>query len=165
MMMSARPKRRLVVLAVLGHRWAAVMEAGAAIGSGGLYLLLQLLVGQPRPSPDQVAGPIQLSGFPSGHLATFVAVFGFLAYLGYRRQRSLRDGRVEAVSGRSSGEASSANQSGVWSGGDERANLAQVSDGSPSRRRVPDQPTPQECAEVSARWVRENMGASAPAIA
>jgi membrane-associated phospholipid phosphatase len=85
MMMSARPKRRLVVLAVLGHRWAAVMEAGAAIGSGGLYLLLQLLVGQPRPSPDQVAGPIQLSGFPSGHLATFVAVFGFLAYLGYRR--------------------------------------------------------------------------------
>ncbi len=76
----------VVLLVVLGHRWAAAMEVVAAIGSGGLYLLLQQLVGQPRPSADlvQVAGPIQLSGFPSGHLATFAAVFGFLAFLAYR---------------------------------------------------------------------------------
>ena len=75
----------VVVLVLLGHRWAAVMESIAAIGSGGLYLVLQQSVGQPRPSSDLVlvAGPIQLSGFPSGHLATFVAVFGFLAFLGY----------------------------------------------------------------------------------
>jgi undecaprenyl-diphosphatase len=32
-------------------------------------------------------GPIQMTGFPSGHLATFTAVFGFLGYLGYRRLR------------------------------------------------------------------------------
>lgn len=76
----------VVLLVALRHRWAAATELIAAIGSGGLYLLLQQLVGQPRPSADlvQVAGPIQLSGFPSGHLATFTAVFGFLAYLGYR---------------------------------------------------------------------------------
>ena len=76
----------VVVLVLLGHRWAAVMETIAAIGSGGLYLVLQQSVGQPRPSADLVlvAGPIQNSGFPSGHLATFVAVFGFLAFLGYR---------------------------------------------------------------------------------
>jgi membrane-associated phospholipid phosphatase len=76
----------VVTLVVLGHRWAAATEAVAAIGSGGLYLLLEQFVGQPRPSADlvQVAGPIQLSGFPSGHLATFAAVFGFLAFLGYR---------------------------------------------------------------------------------
>jgi membrane-associated phospholipid phosphatase len=28
-----------------------------------------------------------MSGFPSGHLATFVAVFGFFAFLGYRGLR------------------------------------------------------------------------------
>src|ERR1700730_14428148 len=77
----------VVLLFVCGARWAAAMEALAAIGSGCLYLLLNFVVGQPRPSPDlvQVAFPLPLSGFPSGHLATFTAVFGFLAYLGYRR--------------------------------------------------------------------------------
>ena len=51
--------------------------------------MLEHLVGQPRPSADlvRVAGPIQLSGFPSGHVATFTAVFGFLAFLAYRRLR------------------------------------------------------------------------------
>jgi undecaprenyl-diphosphatase len=77
----------VVVLVVLGQRWAAAVETVAAVGSGGVYLLLQQLVGQPRPSADLVlvAGPVQLSGFPSGHLATFAAVFGCLAFLGYRR--------------------------------------------------------------------------------
>jgi undecaprenyl-diphosphatase len=76
----------VVVLFALGHRLAAAAEILAAVGSGGLYLVLQQVVGQPRPSADLVlvAGPIQNSGFPSGHLATFVAVFGFLAFLGYR---------------------------------------------------------------------------------
>jgi hypothetical protein len=59
----------VVLLFALGHRWAAVMEAMAALGSGGLYLLLEQNVGQPRPSADLalVAGPIQNSGFPRGH--------------------------------------------------------------------------------------------------
>ncbi|HLZ32068.1 MAG TPA: phosphatase PAP2 family protein [Chloroflexota bacterium] len=76
----------VLLLFGLGQRLAAAAEVFAAVGSGGLYLVLQQVVGQPRPSADlvQVAGPIQLSGFPSGHLATFVAVFGFLAWLGYR---------------------------------------------------------------------------------
>src|SRR3984893_14098961 len=76
----------VVVLFALGHRLAAAAEIVAAVGSGGLYLVLQQVVGQPRPSADLVlvAGPIQLSGFPSGHLATFAAVFGLLAFLGYR---------------------------------------------------------------------------------
>jgi membrane-associated phospholipid phosphatase len=75
------------LLFVLGARWAALMEAFAAIGSGGLYLELEHVVAQPRPGTDlvRVVGPIQMTGFPSGHLATFVAVFGFLAFLGYRR--------------------------------------------------------------------------------
>jgi undecaprenyl-diphosphatase len=82
----------VVVLFVCGARWAAVTEALAAIGSGGLYLLLEHFVGQPRPTGDlvRVTGPIQMTGFPSGHLATFTAVFGFLAYLGYRRLQGTR---------------------------------------------------------------------------
>jgi len=77
----------VALLFVLGARWAAVNAAIAAIGSGGLYLLIEHFVGQPRPSSDlvRVVGPIQMTGFPSGHIATFVAVFGFLAFLGYRR--------------------------------------------------------------------------------
>jgi membrane-associated phospholipid phosphatase len=79
----------VVALALFGSRWAALMQALAAVGSGGLYLLLQQMVGQARPSSELIrsAGQLQFSGFPSGHLATFTAVFGFLAYLGYRRFR------------------------------------------------------------------------------
>jgi len=80
----------VVTLFALGARWAAMTEAIAAMGSGGLYLLLQLVVAQPRPTADlvRVAGPVQLTSFPSGHLATFTAVFGLLAYLGFRRLQS-----------------------------------------------------------------------------
>jgi membrane-associated phospholipid phosphatase len=71
----------------LGARWAALVQALAALGSGGLYLLVEYIVAQPRPADDlvRVMGPIQMTSFPSGHMATFTAVFGFLAYLGYRR--------------------------------------------------------------------------------
>jgi undecaprenyl-diphosphatase len=77
----------VALLFVLGARWAALTEAIAAIGSGGVYLLLEQVVAQPRPSADlvRVVGPIDRTGFPSGHLATFVAVFGFLAFVCYRR--------------------------------------------------------------------------------
>jgi len=75
------------LLFILRARWAAFTEACAAIGSGGVYLILEHVVRQPRPSAElvRVVGPIQMTGFPSGHLATFVAVFGFLAFLCYRR--------------------------------------------------------------------------------
>ena len=76
----------VVLLFALGHRLAAAAEILAAVGSGELYLVLQQVVGQPRPSADLVlvAWPLQMSGFPSGHVATFTAVLGFLAFLGYR---------------------------------------------------------------------------------
>jgi membrane-associated phospholipid phosphatase len=79
----------LIVIALFagGARWAGATTVIAAITSGGAYLLIQQLVGQPRPEADliRVAGPLPMTGFPSGHLATFTAVFGFLAFLGYRR--------------------------------------------------------------------------------
>jgi membrane-associated phospholipid phosphatase len=88
-----------VVLFVVGARWAAVMQVVAGVGSGGLYLLLEQTVAQPRPSAGlvRVAGPIQLFGFPSGHLATLTAVCGFLALLGYRRLHPSRAKWVPVV--------------------------------------------------------------------
>jgi membrane-associated phospholipid phosphatase len=77
----------IVALAVLGYRWAAVVAALAALGSGELYFLLQQLVGRPRPGADlvHVAGALPMSGFPSGHVTTFTAVLGFAAFVAYRR--------------------------------------------------------------------------------
>jgi membrane-associated phospholipid phosphatase len=77
----------VVSLFVFGCRWAAVAEAIAALGGGGLYLLLEPVVGQPRPSAElvRVVGSIQMTGFPSGHLATFTAGLGFVVYFGYQR--------------------------------------------------------------------------------
>jgi hypothetical protein len=40
----------VVMLFALGHRLAAAAEMLAAVGSGWLYLVLQQVVGQPRPS-------------------------------------------------------------------------------------------------------------------
>ena len=79
----------VVFLFIFRERWGAICAAMAAVGSGGLYLLVEHVVGQPRPDADlvRVVGPIQATGFPSGHLATFTAVFGLLAYLGYCRLR------------------------------------------------------------------------------
>jgi membrane-associated phospholipid phosphatase len=78
-----------VLLFVFRERWEAICAAVAAVGSGGLYLLVEHFVGQPRPDADlvRVVGPIQATGFPSGHLATFTAVCGLLAYFGYCRLR------------------------------------------------------------------------------
>jgi membrane-associated phospholipid phosphatase len=77
----------VVALALLGYRWAALVAALAAVGSGELYFVVQQLVGRPRPSADlvHVAGALPMSGFPSGHVATFAAVFGFVAFVAYRR--------------------------------------------------------------------------------
>jgi undecaprenyl-diphosphatase len=76
----------VVLVVVLGQRWAAAAEIVAAFGSGASYFLLQHLVARPRPTEDliHVAGSLPMSGFPSGHMATFTAVFGVLAFVGYR---------------------------------------------------------------------------------
>ena len=84
----------LVGLLVLGlwlvrRPWEAAAVALAGAGAGGLYLLVQALVGQPRPTADlvRVAANLPSSAFPSGHETTFTAVLGVFAYLGYTNAR------------------------------------------------------------------------------
>jgi len=63
------------------------------ISAGSNWLLvnaIKLIVGRPRPSPDLVEvyeHPITMS-FPSGHVASYMAIYGFLFYLVYTLMRS-----------------------------------------------------------------------------
>jgi undecaprenyl-diphosphatase len=83
----------VVVLALAfwlsGRRRQATGVILAGASAGGLYLLVQLLVQQPRPSPDlvRVASSLPTGAFPSGHETTFTAVLGFLAYVGWTHAR------------------------------------------------------------------------------
>ena len=76
-----------IVLA--GYRWAALMLVLAAAGSSGLYQLASAFVAQPRPAADlvRVTTVLPTSGFPSGHVTTVTAIFGFAAFLAYRALR------------------------------------------------------------------------------
>ena len=68
-----------------GFRRQAVAAAFGALGIAGLNFLVKALVARPRPSPDlvHVEHHIRSSGFPAGHVMTFLAFFGFLSYLAW----------------------------------------------------------------------------------
>jgi len=74
----------VALLFVAGLRWEAVVTLFAA-GATGVSTLVKLLVDRPRPSVDlvYVLREISMSGFPSGHVLTFTALCGFLAFLVY----------------------------------------------------------------------------------
>jgi undecaprenyl-diphosphatase len=73
-----------VVLFSTGLRWEAVVALFAG-GSAGVATLVKLIVHRPRPSIDlvRVFHELPTSGFPSGHVLTFTAVCGFIAFLSY----------------------------------------------------------------------------------
>ncbi|MCA1644910.1 MAG: phosphatase PAP2 family protein [Chloroflexi bacterium] len=81
----------LIVLCIFlaGRRWAAVCGVLAAAGSAGLWFLIAPLIHRPRPSADlvRVAIDIPFGSFPSGHVLSFTAFFGFLAFLALRLLR------------------------------------------------------------------------------
>jgi undecaprenyl-diphosphatase len=74
----------IALLFATGLRWEAVSTLFAA-GAAGVSTLVKLLVDRPRPSVDlvNVLREISMSGFPSGHVLTFTALCGFLAFLAY----------------------------------------------------------------------------------
>ena len=75
----------VVLLFALGLRWEAVTSLVAAAGAAGLGQLVKLAVHRPRPGANLVNVIQQLNSFsfPSGHVLTYTAFFGFLFFLGY----------------------------------------------------------------------------------
>lgn len=75
----------IVLLFVIGFRWEAVMTIFAGAGAQGLVSLVKIIVHRPRPSADLVLVAQQLNSFsfPSGHVLTYTALFGFMVFLAY----------------------------------------------------------------------------------
>jgi membrane-associated phospholipid phosphatase len=66
-------------------RWEAVTTLVAVAGGSGLAGLIKIVVHRPRPGANLV-NVLQLLNsysFPSGHVLTYTAFFGFLFFLGY----------------------------------------------------------------------------------
>jgi membrane-associated phospholipid phosphatase len=82
----------LCVAALLLRFRLKVEAACLLIGLGSIWLLtnaIKIIVGRPRPSPDMVevyANSVTWS-FPSGHVTSYVALYGFLFYLVYTLMR------------------------------------------------------------------------------
>jgi len=82
----------LCVTALLLRFRLKVEAACLLISLGSIWLLtnaIKIIVGRPRPSPDMVQVyyyPTTCS-FPSGHVTSYMALYGFLFYLVYRLMR------------------------------------------------------------------------------
>jgi undecaprenyl-diphosphatase len=82
----------LCVVALLLRFRLRIEAACLAISAGSSWLLvnaIKSIVGRPRPSLDMVAiyeHPVSRS-FPSGHVASYMALFGFMFYLIYTLMR------------------------------------------------------------------------------
>jgi membrane-associated phospholipid phosphatase len=74
-----------VLLLVIGLRWESVTVLAATAGSASLGELIKIVVHRPRPGAILVNVFQQLNSysFPSGHVLTYTAFFGFLFFLGY----------------------------------------------------------------------------------
>lgn len=78
----------IAILYLIGWRWAAVVGAVDAAGIWAVNLLIGHVVGRPYSTPDQFAQvTIHLTkpSFPSGHVDSFIAFYGFMCYLVYTR--------------------------------------------------------------------------------
>jgi membrane-associated phospholipid phosphatase len=74
-----------VLLFIFGLRWEAVTALVAAVGGSGLGQVIKIVVHRPRPGADlvNVLQHLNSYSFPSGHVLTYTAFFGFLFFLGY----------------------------------------------------------------------------------
>lgn len=66
-----------------GHRRAAIFQL-LAWGGAAVSTVLKAFIKRPRPLPPEVrvvVAPLGGTSFPSGHVLTYVAFYGFLAFL------------------------------------------------------------------------------------
>ena len=91
------PQSRLIPPTAIGTLWLLRFRTEAAFlsaawGTAALSTALKAGMGRPRPVAGTdlrvVAAPLGGSSFPSGHVITYVGVYGFLAYLAHTRLAS-----------------------------------------------------------------------------
>lgn len=103
------PQSRIIPPVVIGAWLAsglprAAVYQGASWGGAVLSTIVKSAVRRPRPLPPQVEvvlAPLGGSSFPSGHVLTYTAFYGFLGYLlaSHVRPRPVRRGLVGALVG------------------------------------------------------------------
>lgn len=79
----------VVALFLLRRAPEAWMLMLTSAGAGALWFASTRLIARPRPSADLVRVGVEVHGgsFPSGHVLTTVAIFGFVVFLAYTRLR------------------------------------------------------------------------------
>ena len=80
----------VVLLAVVGWRWQALILGAAALTGHLLNQILKALIERPRPelaAEELAALGVDTYAFPSGHAQSFTIFYGFLAYLIWQHAR------------------------------------------------------------------------------
>ena len=79
----------VVALFLLRRAPEAWMLMLTSAGAAALWFASTRLIDRPRPSPDLIRVGVEVHGgsFPSGHVLTTVAIFGFIVFLAYTRPR------------------------------------------------------------------------------
>lgn len=104
------PQSRVIVPTVIATLWALGLRLEAVfqlVAWGGAFIstVVKAAVRRPRPLPEAVnvvVAPLGGTSFPSGHVLTYVGVYGFLAHLAHaliRRPVGLRRAIVGALVG------------------------------------------------------------------
>ncbi len=83
------PQSRVIPVAAASVMWAARMRTEAvfqliAWGTALIATVVKSFVRRPRPSSEKVSvvlAPLGGSSFPSGHVLTYVGVYGFMAFV------------------------------------------------------------------------------------
>jgi undecaprenyl-diphosphatase len=78
-----------ILFLLLRREWVAAALVALTALAAGLAELVKLIVARPRPTSDLVEVYRTVSGysFPSGHVVYYVAFYGILGYLAWRRLR------------------------------------------------------------------------------
>jgi membrane-associated phospholipid phosphatase len=97
------PQSRLIPVAIIGalgatRLWLEAAAFGVAWASAALATVTKGLMRRPRPIAGTdlrvVAAPLGGSSFPSGHVLTYVGIYGYLAFLVYSAVPNTRMRRV-----------------------------------------------------------------------
>jgi len=82
----------VIIMFLAGWRWEAVVCAVDAAGIWVLNILIGIVVNRPPASPAELSQvfadltqPMTLPSFPSGHVTSFIGIYGFVCFLVYTR--------------------------------------------------------------------------------